>query len=220
MAEIHGPKIVRDGLILNLDAADRNSYPGTGTTWNDISGNGSIGTLVNGPSYSDRSIVFDGSNDYANIPDSSALKLNGNFTITLWHKAITKTNNYPGPVYKGNSATVGGGYILFYTSVSNGIMFLKRDNLSFGMSSAVNTFWSHITFTYDGTNVKGYINGVYSYISSTVSFSTNTDNTALQLGRGDQYGNASISNIGFYNRALSAQEVQQNYNATKSRYGL
>jgi hypothetical protein len=220
MAEVYGPKIVRDGLILYLDAADKTSYPGSGTAWYDVSGNNGTGTLINGTSFSSNSIVFDGSNDYVNIPDSTALRLNGAFTISLWHRGITKTNNYPGPLYKGNSATVGLGYILFYTSVSNGIMYFKRDNQSFGLSGAVNTFWSHITFTYNGTNVRGYVNGLYNYLSGTVIFSTNTDSTSLQLGRGDQYGNAAIANISMYNKALSAQEVQQNYNATKTRFGL
>ncbi|QQO91899.1 structural protein [Flavobacterium phage vB_FspM_immuto_3-5A] len=220
MAEIHGPKVVRDGLVLNLDAADINSYPGSGTTWYDISGNSGTGTLINGTSFSSNSIVFDGSNDYVNIPDSTALRLNGNFTISLWHRGITKTNNFPGPLFKGNSVNVGGGYILYYTSVSNGTMAFKRENQQFGLTNAVNTFWSHITFTYNGTNVRGYLNGINTYLSGTVTFTTNTDSTSLQLGRGDQYGNAAIANISMYNRALSAQEIQQNYNATKTRFGL
>lgn len=181
------------------------------------------GTLINGPVFDSGnggSIVFDGVNDYGNIPDNPALRLNGNFTITLWHKAITKANTYPGPIYKGNSTTIGSGYILFYVSVGNGTMYLKRENLSFGISNAVNTNWSHITYTYDGVNVRGYLNGVHSYTSSTVSFSTNADTTALQLGRADQYGNDAIGNIQMYNKTLTSQEVLQNFNAQKTRFGL
>jgi hypothetical protein len=216
-----GPKIVTDGLVLALDAGSKKSYSGSGTTWSDLSGNGNNGTLTNGPTFNSGnggSIVFDGVDDYTIIPDSPALKLNGNFTIMLWHRAITKTNTFPGPLYKGNSAIVGGGYILFYTSVNNGIMWIKRDNIQLPMTSAVNTYWSHITFTYDGTNVRGYLNGVNSYTSSTVTYSTNNDNSSLLLGRADQSGNAAIGTIQMYNRALSAQEVLQNFNATKSRF--
>jgi hypothetical protein len=223
MALHHNPRIVTQGLVLHLDAADKNSYPGTGTAWNDLSGLGNNGTLLNGPTFNPAnggSIVFDGVNDYTIIPDSPALKLNGNFTIMLWHRGITKTNTYPGPLCKGNSGAVGGGYILFYTSVNNGEIYLKRDNVQFSISNAVNTYWSHITFTYDGTNVRGYLNGIFSYISSTVTYSANADNSSLLLGRADQHGNAAIGTMQMYNKALSAQEILQNYNATKSRFGL
>ena len=89
MAEIHGPKIVRDGLVLALDAADRNSYISGSTTWTDLSGNGNTGTLTNGPTYSSAnggSLVFDGSNDYVDIP---YLLLSGSqdFTVNIWIKA-------------------------------------------------------------------------------------------------------------------------------------
>jgi hypothetical protein len=223
MAFNYSPKIVTDGLVFYLDAANSKSYASGSTAWNDISRGGNNGTLVNGPTFnsgSNGNIVFDGVNDYVTIPDSPALKLNGNFTIMLWHRGITKTNTFPGPLYKGNSSIVGGGYILFYTSVNNGEIYLKRDNVQFPINNAVNTYWSHITFTYDGTNVRGYLNGVSSYISSTVTYSTNTDNSSLLLGRADQSGNAAIGTVQMYSKALSAQEILQNFNATKTRFGL
>jgi hypothetical protein len=218
-----GPNIVTDGLVLYLDAANPASYVSGSTAWNDISRGGNNGTLVNGPTFDSTnggSIVFDGINDYTTIPDSPALKLNGNFTIMLWHRGITKTNTFPGPLYKGNSGAGGTGYILFYTSVNNGEMYLKRGNIQLSMNNAVNTYWSHITFTYDGTNVRGYLNGVFSYISSTVTYPTNVDGSSLLLGRADQSGNAAIGTIQMYSRALSAQESLQNYNSTKGRFGL
>jgi hypothetical protein len=223
MAFNYSPKIVTDGLVFYLDAANSKSYVSGSTAWNDISRGGNNGTLVNGPTFNSGnggSIVFDGVNDYVTIPDSPALKLNGNFTIMLWHRAITKTNTFPGPLYKGNSGAGGTGYILFYTSVNNGEIYLKRDNIQLPLTSAVNTYWSHITFTYDGTNVRGYLNGVNSYTSSTVTYSTNNDSSSLLLGRADQSGNAAIGTIQMYSKALSAQEILQNYNATKTRFGL
>ncbi len=218
-----GPNIVTNGLVLYLDAANPRSYVSGSTAWNDLSTFGNNGTLVNGPTFNSAnggSIVFDGVNDYVNIPDSAALRLNGNFTISLWHRGITKTNTFPGPLFKGNSGAGGLGYILFYTSVSNGEMWFKRENQQFPLSSAVNTFWSHITFTYDGTNIRGYLNGSYNYLSGTVTFSTNTDTTSLQLGRADQFGNATIANLSMYNKSLTQEEILQNYNATKGRFGL
>ena len=218
-----GPQIVTNGLILYLDAGNSKSYPTTGTTWYDRSGNGNTGTLTNGPTFdssNNGSIVFDGVDDFLNISDNVELRLNGNFTITLWHKAITKTATYPGPLYKGNSGLTGFGYILFYVSIINGAMIFKRNNQSFTLPGAVNTYWSYITFTYDGSNIRGYVNGIISYTSGIVTFLINTDTSTLKLGKGDEYSNSAISNIGIYNRALTSQEVLQNYNATKSRYGL
>lgn len=73
-----GPNIVTDGLVLYLDAANTKSYPGSGTTWNDLSGNGNNGTLINGyifNSIGNGNLVFDGSNDYVNINAQTLLIL-------------------------------------------------------------------------------------------------------------------------------------------------
>ena len=73
MAIIDGPRIPTSGLIFYLDAANTRSYPGSGTTWTDLSGNGNTGTLTNGPTYSSANggqIVFDGSNDNAVVLNS------------------------------------------------------------------------------------------------------------------------------------------------------
>jgi hypothetical protein len=95
----YGPRVVTDGLVLALDAADTNSYPGSGTTWNDLSGNGNTGTLTNGPTYSSDnggSIVFDGTNDY--VPLVNNLGDPQQFTIEFWayptELNIDANNNY------------------------------------------------------------------------------------------------------------------------------
>jgi hypothetical protein len=215
--------IVKNGLVFDLDAAKSDSYPKSGTVWRDVSGFQNNGTLTNGPTFDSNnggSIVFDGVDDYVSIPDTPDLRLNGNFTISLWHKAITLKNTYPGPISKGNSGPGGTGYILFYVSLNNDYMFFKRNNQTFSLPNSVNSIWKHITFTYDGTNVRGYVNGVLGYTSSPATFPTNTDTNSLSLGRGDQYGNGAVANLGLYNRTLSATEVLQNYNALKGRYGL
>jgi hypothetical protein len=215
--------IVTNGLVLALDAGNTKSYTSGSTTWRDLTNPLVSGSLINGPTF-DRnnggSIVFDGVDDYTSIPDTSDLRLNGNFTISLWHKAITLKNTYPGPLSKGNSGPGGTGYIMFYTSLNNGFMFFKRQNQTFSLPNAVNSNWNYIVFTYDGTNVRGYINGSLGYTSATVTFPTNTDTTPLSLGRGDEYGNGTVASLGLYNRALSQAEVLQNYNAGKTRFGL
>ena len=88
----HSPKIVTDGLVLCLDAASRKSYPGSGTTWFDRSGNGNNGTLTNGPTFSSDnggSIVFDGTNDYVNCGTTLGNFGTSNFTINFFFKTST-----------------------------------------------------------------------------------------------------------------------------------
>ena len=103
----YGPKIVRSGLVLTLDAADRKSYAGSGTAWNDLSGNSINGTLTNGPTFSSvngGSIVFDGIDDFISLGTPSALKFaSGSFTVDMWFK----TNNAVSPqmlISYGNDA--------------------------------------------------------------------------------------------------------------------
>ena len=90
----YGPRIVRNGLIMALDAADKNSYIGSGTVWNDVSGNGNNGTLTNGPTFSNANggcIVFDGVDDYVNVPyNASKISFpSNNATICVWYRVST-----------------------------------------------------------------------------------------------------------------------------------
>jgi len=90
----NGPKIVTSGLVLALDAGNTKSYPGSGTVWTDLSGNGNTGTLTNGPTFNSSnggSIVFDGVDDFVNIPYNTYWNTNvfgtaTNFTLECWHK--------------------------------------------------------------------------------------------------------------------------------------
>ena len=93
MSVIWGPEIVKSGLVLYLDAGNQNSYPGTGTTWTDISRNNNNGTLTNGPTFNSEnggSIVFDGTNDYV----STALTSTNSFTWNVWYKTNTVSNGF------------------------------------------------------------------------------------------------------------------------------
>ena len=95
MAINYSPKIIRDGLVLCLDAANPKSYPGTGTAWTDLSGSGNNGTLVNGPVYSSAnggSIDFDGSNDYSSL-SSNIIPATGAFTVFFTY-ALTGSGGY------------------------------------------------------------------------------------------------------------------------------
>ena len=224
--------IVKDGLVLNLDAAKVDSYPGSGTTWRDISGFQNNGTLTNGPTFnSDNygSILLDGSNDY--ITTTSIISLSNTFTVNAWVKVTSLspnsstrrtiiTNDYP---YLANRG------FFFSASGNNGSDFfisLGNDQKIAVTTTGViiaNTICM-LTARVNGTDpIRLYKNGVET------SYAVQNDgNVALTYlgptvfgirGANDPFA-GNMYNIQIYNRALSATEVLQNYNATKGRYGL
>lgn len=224
MSGISGPKIITSGCVLSLDAADKLSYKGSGTSWYDLSGNSNTGTLTNGPTFSagnQGSIVFDGVDDYVNCNNSSNLQIT-QASISAWVKTTITTVNYYGIlvkqsnyglfVYGGNLATYDWGNLTL------------RDS---GVSIA-NGQWKYLTMTFTtstGTpsnNAIFYINGV---VVSTFTIKWSNDTQPLIVGMGGSPsvpgqlfpGNVAIAQV--YNRALSASEVLQNYNATKNRFG-
>jgi hypothetical protein len=217
-------KIVTSGLILALDAADRNSYSGSGTTWNDMSGNGNSGSLINGPTFSSAnggSIIFDGVDDYINCGNNTILNLNDNYTISIWLKTSTLINQaiiqrylnggaYPGYSIDINRTTTG--TIDIYTG---GNWYINNG------SNINNNTWNHIVFTINLTTATFYKN-TNSTSFSVVASTTNPNDTlfigCLEGNTGFFSGN--IAQTLIYNRALSAQEVLQNYNTQKSRFNL
>jgi hypothetical protein len=214
-------KIVTNGLVLALDAADRNSYPGSGTTWNDMSGNGNNGTLVNGPTFSNNSIVFDGGDDRVDISHNSLYNFTTGLTISCWYKTTVGLDSYI--TTKSNDS--------FYlcvgpsgTTVNKMSFFLNGTTGGWLQSTAnANTGnWTHVSVTWIGGVSYIYLNGVLDISGSrpgTLQTGTSTVNLAYRTD-GNKYLNGSISNFQMHNRALSAQEVLQNYNAQKSRFNL
>lgn len=224
--------IVTNGLILNLDAGFDPSYPSTGSTWYDIGGNTYNGTLTNGPTYNSAnsgSIVFDGVDDQ--VPVSSTTFNNilnslSAITIQTWIKPPTSPTQYGGYISRQTSANSN------YTGFS-----IRQNNLNngaiewFGFGAAANMItgsvtpnaWNLATATWNGTVMTLYING------SQASTRTNSTNTMSATGQTFTIGKLSYGNfpqtftmasVQIYNRALTAAEVLQNYNAQKSRFGL
>ena len=230
-----GPDIVENGLVLCLDAANKLSYPGTGTTWTDLSGNSNTGTLTNGPTFSAGnmgSILFDGTNDYVDTVNTGTTFqfANVTFTVSLWIKTSATSGVI---ISKGATASTAGwmfqfdsaGTVSGTTKGSDGTNTYNRSSTA----TVNNNTWRNIVAVYTtntttlGSNTTSiYIDGVLSNGTGTLGglvYATTTD--TIQIGRRPTgaYWSGSVSNIQIYNRELSDGEVLQNYNAVKSRFG-
>lgn len=227
MSFSHSPRIVTSGLVLALDAADQNSYPGSGTTWTDMSGNAYNGTLTNGPTFSSANggiFTFDGSTQYVSLP-SSLTRLSTNYSISMWINPSTVsaspylTSDWNGP---------GRNYL--FSQVNNKIQLLIGNGTTSqdaaqqsNLSLTANT-WYNTAFVVIGTTHIIYINGILDN-SAVGSYSggitSNARNIATSVSPiASDCFNGKISSTLIYNRALSTAEIQQNYNAQKSRFNL
>ena len=234
MAFNRGPKIVTNGLVLALDAASKNSYPGSGTTWYDLSGNNNTGILSGSiiPVFTNSYFQF----NRTSVPNSSAnyILLNniiGNdFTISSW---IQTTQVGSGTFHYNTmyivSAEVGGpaNDFGFGVNSSGQIAFGAGPSDTTISGSVVNTgIWCNVVATRIKSSglVNLYINGVLSNSGTSNSGNTLNANSKIKIGSGDDGAAVSfggnIATIQLYNSALSAAEVQQNYNAQKSRFNL
>ena len=221
-----GPDIVENGLVLHLDAADSNSYTGSGTLWTDLSGNGYNGTLTNGPTYSSSNkgiIVTDGTNDYINL--GNVLNV-GTSSFTL--ECVAKKVN-TGEANKTSRIATKGSYLqnnwTFYFGTYSYITTIGFfwGNPWSGFSYTVNDGqWYHAVITRDASNtITLYINGVsVSSMVAAVNFTGSENYTLCANPGGTENFTGSLGFWRHYNRALSATEILQNYNATKGRYGL
>jgi len=220
MATKYSPKIITNGLVLSLDAANNKSYPGSGTTWTDLSGNNNNGTLTNGPTFSDSNggvIVFDGTNDYVPIGTSGFPFGSSAGTLSVWAKTNTISSGY---IWIVSYGTALGSQSRFLGINSSTYLFGGYGDDINASGVPLNT-WFNMVGVYDGTNAFLYING--NLVSGPTAKSWNTIANNAQLGRqtnGSEYWNGNISQASIYNRTLSSDEVLQNYNATKSRFGL
>ena len=245
--------VVTDGLVLALDAGVSRSYPGSGTTWTDLSGNGNNGTLVNGVGYNSGnggSLVFDGSNDYStstSVTNSlTTLQKEGSLTYEYWIKptasirlGYTESNSgtsfySPGNTtpqglsgdlsYNGASAYVGFGFAF---GTNGFVLGVHKNSYAPPILVDYQTYngISHLVVIKNTTNCSYYINGTLkktsltisggaTIIGDTMSFIANNSGVFMNVFKGDIYS------VKFYNRALTATEITQNFNALRSRYGI
>ncbi len=218
--------IVTNGLALNLDAGFTPSYPKSGTTWYNVGGTNN-GTLTNGPTYSSDNggiISFDGTNDIIQMSNNS---ITNNFSYCIWVKNNGGGSNNPRAIVMSN----GSNYIdiNFQNDILFSLIFerpggLYSQNLIRSSNGVVASLgvWAHYACTYNREQAKIYFNGVEVASSNYTEAPYNLGNT-FTIGAYDSGGynlNGFISNAQLYNRALSASEVSQNYNAQKGRFGL
>lgn len=213
-----GPNIITDGLILALDAANPTSYISGSTAWNDLSGNGYNGTLVNGPTFSTDAggaIVFDGTDDYVS---SNQVGSSSQFSYEIFLKA---TNIAKDQMYIGYSAITShyvriNGSRAFLSVNANGQRTLQHNQI------LQNNQFYHIISIYNGVQLKIYVNNDLTsgaVINQTLSgWGTDRIGRWRDVDQRSFVGNIYLLRI--YNRELSQQEIQQNYNANKTRFGL
>lgn len=237
-----GPNIVENGLVLYLDAANTKSYTSGSTIWNDLSGNGNSGSLVNGPTFNSGNggnLVFDGVNDYVGWDSLDSIKWQNWNSITI--EVIFKLNSYLGGSnnrqylfdYRDSGGVNGAigcfydspsaltpGFKLFYNTV--GTSFEEPVITTFSLGTLI---YYQVVFdkTTSINNIRHYINGSNIFNRSIIINSTTTNTGRVWLGRFSGSGfqwNGNIFSYRIYNRILSDTEILQNYNATKGRYGL
>lgn len=216
--------VVSSGLIVYLDAGNSSSYPGSGTTWTDLSGSGNNGTLINGPTYNSSnggSIVFDGNDDYVNCGTSTPPA--GNISVFSWvyptafqsQWNIVVTKWFPSGSDFHFSLKVNSG------SVRQNLYTTEKSDIYGTGTFSINN-WYYVGFTLvNGGTLTFYRNGVADGTASLVTRSTQGSNLQIGDARGVSYGLIGrIPQVKIYNRALSASEVTQNFNAFRGRYGI
>jgi hypothetical protein len=219
--------IITSGLILNLDAGKTTSYPGSGTTWTDLSGNGYHGTLVNGPTYSASgggSIVLDGVDDYVSgtLPSTAV----SNITLQGW---VDVQPGRKGPFFRFGSNGVGyaiGQGSSYYSNTGQEIVMLFSGVRWISTGASWNTGWQMVTMILDGSGVPNvYKND--SFIGSYSGSNAGAPSGSYIVGRviGDEPGGGgpwagNAATFWAYNRALSSTEISQNFNTTRARFGV
>jgi hypothetical protein len=240
MSFVHSPKIVTDGLVLALDAGNTKSYTSGSTTWFDKSGNANNGTLTNGPTFSSAnggSIVFDGVDDYVSIPNNNSLVFgNDDFTVSIWIKTPLAstgegTPSQWGPIISkgcGTSAPSGTWWFAQNSTNSNRITFNISSNPGGTFVTGTTTpilldGWHNIVFTRMGSTGSLYTDKILTLID-TSSDSNLSSTTPLWIAgtspSATKRTSMTLSQVQIYNRGLSATEIQQNFNATRGRYGI
>lgn len=236
MAVFSGPEVINNGLVLHLDAANSRSYSGTGTAWNDLSGNSNNGTLLNGVGYNSTNngiMVFDGVDDYGYVNESATSKPIVAITVCAFI--------YPTLSSYSNARLIGDWHQ--DASYDRWIIYSNGTTISWYMRTATTTEggttgwtivpnqWVSLVGRYDGSSQDLFVNGNFfsSRSGVTGNMRSGDGNRPIRFGiQGTYSGTATgggtfsgnMSNIQMYNRALSGIEIKQNFEAARSRYNV
>lgn len=224
--------IVQSGLVLNLDASNPASYSGTGSTWYDLSTSGNNATLVNNPTFSSNNggyITTNGTSSYVDITNNATLT-NNTLTVSVWLQYTTVTaagSGYGSIISLGNaSGTYYGWNLYIYQNVLNAQIKTSpspsETNIA-GTTLSTGTWYNITLVAVSGGTSRIYLNNVQIASSGTIGF-TVTNAFPLRIARAVDpfwsYFGGNLGQITLYNRELSTLELTQNYNNTKSRFGL
>ena len=223
---LSGLNVVTDKLVLYVDAANTICYPGTGTTYNDLSGNGNDGTLVNGVGFSTRAggtFEFDGDNNYMNAGNGETLDIVSGITLEAWVNPNSWDIHYPIFMRKLDNYRLGlqgiGDGQVYFRLIIDGVI------KSAGSTSVVEIGeWAHVVGTYDGAYLTIYINGAPNGTPLSAPGTIDINGSPLVLGAystaADYPFDGDIANMRVYDKALSQEEITQNFNAYRSRFGV
>jgi len=233
MATAYNPGIVTSGLAFAVDAANSKSYPGTGTTWSDISGNGLNGTMTAGLTYNS------GNGGYINFPGGHYCRFTGiantvmstpnsfsGITVTLWYyPTSSQASQY---VFSSAGGSGQQGFdILLQNSGNSDYIRLTTSAATWLNSNSVETLntWQQITVVWDKASLTTYVNGSITNITTTTTVGYATTPTEMCLGcppsvLGSYTYVGRIAAAYVHSRPLTAAEVLQNYNALRGRFGL
>ena len=239
MGLAHSPRIATDGLILALDAANTKSYPSSGgSTWYDLSGKGNNGTLTNGPTYSSANsgfIEFDGNDDYVDlgtINTSHVLQMNnpfgGGLTLSWWGYFDDTGDDFQRIFDKSSGGSATNGWAIYTSATGSNTTTLSLGSAGSDQeisNSYLTSTWQNWCVTWiksSGTYVT-YLNGVQDKTGTRTwnvpSVQTNARIAFWNHSTGREY-NGKIASLNIYDKALTASEIQQNYNALRGRFGI
>lgn len=228
----HHPKIISDGLILHLDAANKKSYTGNASLWTDLTKNKNNLTLFNSPSYDSAnggSVVFNNTTNYGTLPITSTPTGN-EITIGVWNYGITADSITECLIYAADSA--GNRIVNIHLPINNSVVYWDCGIVSTSFdriqTAALNdnqwkNSWHYWVFTKNAAvgTMEIYLDGVLnvSGTGKTRVLTTPTSITFAKHPTGD-YMNSKIAKFEIYNKSLTATQILQNYRATKGRFGL
>ena len=227
MGLFHSPKIVTDGLVLALDAANPKSYPGSGTTWNDLSGKGNHGTNANMTFETDKGGVFDFNNSNSQSSIANSDSLNPVSQLTLEAVVNFDGNSTDFIFEKGN---VNSQYSIFSHGTDLVFRTVHDGDGSYDSLYAVKTQgitngqYHHVLGSYNGSTKKTYIDGrEVATKNKTGNLVTTTPGAAVGDFGGASTGypfGGKIALVRVYNIGLTASQVKQNFESLKGRFGL